>query len=276
MQEDEKVEEINSQASCDVMASHALFAKLSKEIGGKYPELAALIPEISKVAKAVVAAPKVTASPAEKREESLQALRKATNRSSAAEETMRKHNKKLEAAKKALEDLQAKTADLEEKRKEAYVELVRAQEGVAATRMAAPSGNGMDVDDDVDEADLRVRAAEMELARAKEEPAAKRWKTNVSECDGSAKAQAELERACVDANRAGKPSVWVMVTCASCRQTSPRGVRRPKGSCGAPKWDAFRPWHSQSTMWVQTVSTNETSCGGRRASAALQQQQKSQ
>ena len=89
---------------------------------------------------------------------------------------MRKDNKEHEAAKKALEDLQAKTADLEEKRKEAYVELVRAQEGVAATRMAAPSGNGMDVDGDVDEADLRVRAAEMELARAKEETGAKRRK----------------------------------------------------------------------------------------------------
>ena len=123
---------------------------------------------------------------------------------------MCKYNKGLEAAKKALEDLHAKTADLEEKRKEAYVELVRAQEGVAATRKAAPSGNGMDVDD-VDEADLRVRAAEMELARAKEESAAKRRrKTNVSDCDGSATAQAELERACVDADRAsvgGKPSV---------------------------------------------------------------------
>ena len=159
MQEHEKVEEINSQASCDVVASHPLFAELFKEIGAKYPELAALVPEISKVAKAVVVAPKVTASPTEKREESLQALRKATNRSSAAEETMRKHNKKLEAAKKALEYLQAKTPDLEEKTKEAYVDLVRAQEGVAATRMAAPSG--IDVDDDVDEADVRVRAAEI-------------------------------------------------------------------------------------------------------------------
>ena len=147
MQEDEKVEEINSQASCDVVASHQLFAELFKEIGAKYLELAALVPEFSKVTKAVVAAPKVTASPAEKREESLQALREATIRSSAAEKTMRKYNKKLEAAKKSLEDLQAKTADLEEKRKEAYVELVRAQEGVAAARMAAPCGNGMDVDD---------------------------------------------------------------------------------------------------------------------------------
>ena len=66
--------------------------------------------------------PKATATPAEKREESLQALRKATNKSSAAEETMRKHNKKPGAARKALEDLQAKTADLGEKRKEACVE----------------------------------------------------------------------------------------------------------------------------------------------------------
>ena len=51
MQEDETVEDINSQASCDVVASHPLLAELSKEIGAKYPELAALVPEISKVAK---------------------------------------------------------------------------------------------------------------------------------------------------------------------------------------------------------------------------------
>ena len=94
---------------------------------------------------------------------------------------MRKHNKKLEAAKKAWADLQAKTADLEEKRKEAYIELVRAQEGVAATRMAAPSANGMDVDDDVDEADMRVREADMALARAEEASAAKRRKTSVQQ-----------------------------------------------------------------------------------------------
>ena len=72
---------------------------------------------------------------------------------------MRKHNQKLEEAKKALEDLQAKTADLDDERKEEYVELVRAQEGVAATR-ATPTGNGMDADDDADETDLRVREAE--------------------------------------------------------------------------------------------------------------------
>ena len=33
MQEDEKVEEINGQATCDVVASHPLFAELFKEIG---------------------------------------------------------------------------------------------------------------------------------------------------------------------------------------------------------------------------------------------------
>ena len=55
------------------------------------------------------------------------------------EGTMRKHNKKLEAANKALEDLQAKTADLEDERKETYVDLVRAQEGVADTRMSTPT-----------------------------------------------------------------------------------------------------------------------------------------
>ena len=76
--------------------------------------------------------------------------------------------------------------------------------------MAAPSANGMDVDDGVDEADLRVQGAAMALARAKEESATKRRKASVNECDGSATAQAESESAFVDANRAvvgGKPSV---------------------------------------------------------------------
>ena len=148
MQEVGKAGDVDCHVSCDVVVSHSLFAGLFNERGTKYPEFAALVTEISKMARAGVEAPKVTATPAEKREESLQTLRRATNKSSAAEETMRKHNKKLEAAKKALEDLQAKTADLEDKRKEACVELVRAQEGVAATRMATPIGNGMDLDDD--------------------------------------------------------------------------------------------------------------------------------
>ena len=61
-----------------------------------------------------------------------------------------------------------------------------------------------------DETDLQDRNAEMALARTNEESAAKRRKTSVSECDGLVTAQAELERAFVDANRAvvgGRPSV---------------------------------------------------------------------
>ena len=80
-----------STAKClaNVVASHTLFAELFKEIGEKYPKFATLVPEITKVAKAVVAAPKATATPAEKREVSLQALLKATNKSQTAEETLR-------------------------------------------------------------------------------------------------------------------------------------------------------------------------------------------
>ena len=49
---------------CDVVASQSLFAGLFKEISVKYPELAALVPEISKVAWAAVATAKSTATPA--------------------------------------------------------------------------------------------------------------------------------------------------------------------------------------------------------------------
>ena len=86
--------------SCDVVASHPLFVGLFKEISAKYSELAALFPEISKVARAAVATPKGTATPAEQLEESLQALRKATNNSALAEEAMGNHSKKLEAVTK--------------------------------------------------------------------------------------------------------------------------------------------------------------------------------
>ena len=69
-----------NEESCDVVASHPLFAGLFKEISAKCPELAALVPEISKVGRAAVPTPKSTATPAEQREESLQALRKATKK----------------------------------------------------------------------------------------------------------------------------------------------------------------------------------------------------
>ena len=89
---------VTGKESCDVVASHPLFAGPCKYMNSNYPELAALVPEISKVARAAVATPKSIATPAEQREESLQAFRKATNKSAAAVEDMRKHHKKLEAA----------------------------------------------------------------------------------------------------------------------------------------------------------------------------------
>ena len=79
--------------SCDVVASHPLFAGLFKKMNSKYPEHAALVPEISKVARAAVATPNSIATPAEQREESLQAFRKASNKSAAAVEAMGKHHK---------------------------------------------------------------------------------------------------------------------------------------------------------------------------------------
>ena len=97
-----------------MVSSHPLSASLFTEISAKYPELAALVLEISKVPRAAMATPTSTATPAEQRDESLQALRKATNKSASAEEAICKHNKKLEAARKTLENLQAKTAELEE------------------------------------------------------------------------------------------------------------------------------------------------------------------
>ena len=48
--------EMSTVMSCDVVASHSLFAGLFNESGTKYPEFAALVPEISKVARAAVAA----------------------------------------------------------------------------------------------------------------------------------------------------------------------------------------------------------------------------
>ena len=75
------------------VASHPLFACLFKEISAKYPVLAALVLEITKVARAAVATSQYTTTPGEQREESLQDLRKAANKSASAEEAMRKHEK---------------------------------------------------------------------------------------------------------------------------------------------------------------------------------------
>ena len=132
----------------------------------------------------------------------------ATNKSAVAEEAMRKHNKKLEAARKTLEDLQSKTTELEERRMEAYAELIRAQNGVVATRLAMSTAQDMGLD----ETDAQVRQAEAALTRAKEESAATPSKTNANECDASARAQAELDKAVDDSSRAvlgGKPAVCV-------------------------------------------------------------------
>ena len=118
----------------------------------------------------------------------------------------------------------------------------------------------------------------------------KRRKTSVSECDGSATAQAELERAFVDADRAvvgGRPSVEgrsketepvrLMDTCASNQQTCPRGTQRPKILAEHRDWDAFRPWHSQNTLLgANSINKLDQAVAGRRASAALQQQQTNQ
>ena len=89
---------------------------------------------------------------------------------------MRKHNKMLEAARTPLEELQSKTTELEERRKEAYAELTRTQSGVVVTRLAMPTAQEMDMR----EIDAQVREAEAALAGAKEESAAKRRKTSTN------------------------------------------------------------------------------------------------
>ena len=166
-----------------------------------YPDLAA--PEISKVASVPVATPKSTATPAEQRENShkhfRKPLQKATSKSAAAEEAICKYNTKLEAAIEKLEGTSIQN-DRVGGKKEAYAELTRAQNGVVATILAMPTARGVDLD----ETDAQVR-----LARATEESAAKR-RTNTNECDASARAQAELDKAIDDASRAvlgGKPAV---------------------------------------------------------------------
>ena len=215
----------------------------SKKISAKCPELAALVPEISKVARAAVPTPKSTATPAEQREESLQALRKATTKSASAEEAVRKHGKKLEAAKKTLEDLQAQTAELEEKRKEKR----------RCTTFATPTAQEMDLD----ETEAQVQEAEAAMARAKEESAAKRRTTNTSECDASARAQAEMEKAIDDAslcsgekcNPVNRSSAEQKFRILSASIST--WARRPRVCCGVPRWDAFRQWHLASVVLQQ-------------------------
>ena len=87
---------------------------------------------------------------------------KATNKSAAAVEAMRKHHKKLEAARKNLEELQSSSPKWS-----------------LATRPSMPPARGVDLD----ETDAQVREAEAALARATEESASKRRKTNTNECD---------------------------------------------------------------------------------------------
>ena len=90
---------------------------------------------------------------------------------------MRKCNKKLEAARKTLEHLHAKTVELEEKRKEACAELTRAQHGAVATRLASPTLQEMDIDEP------KQHWPKQGLGQLQ-----KRRKTNSSECDASARA----------------------------------------------------------------------------------------
>ena len=104
-----------------------------------------------------------------------------------------------------------------------------------------------------------MREAEAALARAKEEAAA-----STNECDASARAHADLDKAIDDASCAvlgGRPAVekkesyptspageTVNSSFESFQRVFPLGARRPKGFCGVLRWDAFRRWHSQSTI----------------------------
>ena len=102
----------------------------------------------------------------------------------------------------------------------------------------------------------------LELARAKEESAAKRRKTNVSECDGSATAQAELGWACVDANLAsvgGKPSVDGKPMSANLSTWGPQAegfLRTPRNGTLSDRGTRRAPCgckqHQQIRLWRQT------------------------
>ena len=104
------------------------------------------MPEISKVAMGAVAALQSTATPAEQREESGKHFAKKPPIKVQQRRRPCANNKKLEAARQTLEELQSKTTELEGKRKEAYAELTRAQNGVVATRLAMPTVQEMDLD----------------------------------------------------------------------------------------------------------------------------------
>ena len=84
---------------------------------------------------------------------------------------------------------------MEEKGKEAWSGLTRAQNGVVATRLVTPTGAGSRGSPGQSKGGVSRKSKEDK---------------NTSECDASARAQAELDKAIDDVSRAvlgGKPSV---------------------------------------------------------------------
>ena len=110
---------------------------------------------------------------------------------------------------------------------------------------------------DIDEPDAHVQEAAATLARARIQSAGKRRKTNSSECDASARPQAELDKAMDDAGSS--------ISCLFSKHLR-------LGTAGRRVLVAFRWWHSRSTLGVPTASINQMRCGSRLVSAVLQQQ----
>ena len=177
----------------DVVASHPLFASLFKEISAKYPEPAALLPEISKVVRAAVATPTCTTTPGEQRGGHAQTLQEARD----GEENPGGSSSQNGGAGGKKESGVRRTHST--------------QNGVVATRLATPTAQEMDID----ESDAQMQEAGAALARARVESGAKRRKTNSGECNASAGAQAELDKAVDDAGhatRGGQPDEWGSAT----------------------------------------------------------------
>ena len=103
------------------MASHPLIANLFREICAENPELAALVSEVTRVAKEAVAVPRRTTTPGELREEAPQALRRVSRRSAAAEED--------------------KTVEIEVRREVSCPELAQAQSSVLSDKIGPTGGH---------------------------------------------------------------------------------------------------------------------------------------
>ena len=148
-------------------------------------------------------AQKSTPTPTEQREESLQPLRKPpikVHRRRPCASTTRS----LRRRRKAWRTFKPKRQTRRKKEKRRALNSLVPKNGVVATRTATAQKIHLD------ETEAQVQEAEAAMARAKEEPAAKRRKTNTSECHESARAQAELDKAIDGAGRAvlgGKPAV---------------------------------------------------------------------